>query len=750
MSTAPTRQPASIHRQRGIITAMAAVILIAAVLYVLTQSFGIIGKTSLSNQSQNESIAAFFLAESGVERVQAEIKTALDGSSYSDTYCTTTLASMPAESLGRGTFQYTPAPYCTCNGSGCVAPNCTECNVTVKGTVDSAARSLRVQISIVNENGTQGCGATPTMPVQSLEPNAGVFSTLGYRSKIGNCTGGGGSGAAVEICEIYDPSDKVGTLRDCKADIVNQGWDVESSGLNNVSNMGVYSAMPTASPAWLNIDHTLDEPGVGISPAIRNYAEIGLLFYPDPLAAPSAIVYRGSYGWQTGANKTTGTSQDGGSLPAGWTCNPANGTTANMSNAAAADTLIYGFSSMTNQLSDVSFGQTSTTTTINSVNYLQSQQLYMRKIVTVEGTQGDGLYTQTWFAYNPGYYSPTGATSGGADFTGATGGVVRVDAATNSTTLIVNSVSGGSRYGELRVGDIITGTTPATAIASGSGGTGTYTVNPPVTVAGNTEITVSSKILRVEQIYSGSINATDIIYSGITGSTSTIMSGPGGIGDYELNAHVAPVKSANQNMLSSNTKITLPIGATLPAVGTAVAVSAGTGRFDLADVYGIISGNTLTITNVINGSLKVGDALFGTFVQPNTRISAFDGTGTGGPGTYSVCRTIAGNTCAAQSGAAGPMVARAAVVSIGTGNFVASRYPRSSAGGLSGSAQICGGVCAFFFDGNGSQTNFNLFPTLGGIDWASGFSCLSGVDSSQIKILGRSGTRRTSWTEVVQ
>lgn len=56
---------------------------------------------------------------------------------------------------------------------------------------------------------------------------------------------------------------------------------------------------------------------------------------------------------------------------------------------------------------------------------------------------------------------------------------------------------------------------------------------------------------------------------------------------------------------------------------------------DGASVTGSISGTTLTVTAVANGSLAVGQVITGTGVTAGTRITAL-GTGTGGTGTYTV------------------------------------------------------------------------------------------------------------------
>lgn len=50
---------------------------------------------------------------------------------------------------------------------------------------------------------------------------------------------------------------------------------------------------------------------------------------------------------------------------------------------------------------------------------------------------------------------------------------------------------------------------------------------------------------------------------------------------------------------------------------------------------GTVSGNTLTVTAISHGRLKVGAKLSGTGLPRGTRITAF-GTGTGGVGTYTI------------------------------------------------------------------------------------------------------------------
>lgn len=93
---------------------------------------------------------------------------------------------------------------------------------------------------------------------------------------------------------------------------------------------------------------------------------------------------------------------------------------------------------------------------------------------------------------------------------------------------------------------------------------------------------------------------------------------------------------------------TAPSGMTSPAPAPAPAPAApaatdisghvGEGKAEKAQgmsIKGTLSGNTLTVTSITNGKLKVGMKLSGTGLPDGTTITAF-GTGTGGVGTYTV------------------------------------------------------------------------------------------------------------------
>lgn len=66
-----------------------------------------------------------------------------------------------------------------------------------------------------------------------------------------------------------------------------------------------------------------------------------------------------------------------------------------------------------------------------------------------------------------------------------------------------------------------------------------------------------------------------------------------------------------------------------------------------------ISGNTMTVTTMSSGTIAVGQYVFASNVEPNTYITAL-GTGTGGPGTYTISnsQTVASQTIYSCDGSA--------------------------------------------------------------------------------------------------
>ncbi|MDP1527213.1 MAG: hypothetical protein Q8M20_15510 [Rhodocyclaceae bacterium] len=730
MSLTPPRP--SRHRQRGIISIMAAIILIVAVIFGLSKTYDIIGNTSLSNVAQGDSTAAFFLAESGVEIAKATIESANVAGNYAAATCTGLQGS--SFTLGSGTVAITEA---TCAG---VAP-CGECDVTVRGTVDAAERSIKIKVSSVNSQGTASCGYDPSLALTTTVDNQGVFTNLAYRAKpVAACADSFTSNALIGSCQITG----TGGTQICTPS--NDGWNIQMTGTNAMSGMGIFSDI-NLTPGIYQIGQTFTTTSGGIN-ANRNYVQVGVLLAPP---TGGSVSRTGTYAADTGGNRTANSTGTSGSVTTGWNCAQANGS-ANPNRAAGSNMLLYGFSSapQNNVLSGVSLGSV--------------PLRFQVEMQSTQGTPPDNIYSQIWYAYNNAFYptSYTGAmgtvlANSGASFQATVGAAV--NGYISGTTLTVTSVTND---GVIRIGDSVSGTgvTTGTVIAAfgtGTGGTGTYTVNNSQTVgsapppASNTvALTIRSLVLNVKSTgLTGAIGVGDTIISGalagqtvsrITSEVTGGTAGTGGAGDYLLPAQVTTPITTTTAMQSGNTAVTYS-GAGIdspnydPLPGTALAIVSGNGSLSHNSITGgiapdIIDPNTATLTVSSGSALYAGDAVIGTKVKPDTRITAVL---SGNTYTVTPSQTVASGSS---------MLARTAAVSGSGTSMIVSRPVYLN------NADICGGVCALF-RGPGSMS-FSLYGITSGDDWASGFACVNGVDPNTVRTLGVVSTKRTGWSEVVR
>lgn len=267
------------------------------------------------------------------------------------------------------------------------------------------------------------------------------------------------------------------------------------------------------------------------------------------------------------------------------------------------------------------------------------------------------------------YTVQDGGVLGNATATSFTGAIA-------GTTLTVSAVASGF----LMVGDTITGTgiaanTVITAFVSGTGGTGTYTVNNSQTVGseamtgpihGTVVLFVVSTSFNTNAIPANSI--TTIVSSVPTGfpltCTNTNTGTPGASAETEdlyrarvMNAQLSPAVGT-LSYLKTLIKAVPGVQARLVSVsgGGKIMVGGGDpyavagaiykGLFDVGDLIGSsntshtwsatgsISGTTLTIT-AITGTIQRGDIVSGVGLTNPTIITGF-GTGAGGTGTYFV------------------------------------------------------------------------------------------------------------------
>ncbi|MEK7752212.1 MAG: hypothetical protein AAB654_09875, partial [Acidobacteriota bacterium] len=470
-------------RQQGIATAMAAIVLIVVVIFWLSQTLGIIGSSSIDNAHQSDSVAALFLAESGLETAAGTLNAVnlMTNASCTGMAGTTT--------LGRGSYTLSgvSSPTNCSNTSG--GTPCASCVVTSKGTVDTSSRAISRNFSLLQLNGTSGTAPAqqPTMKLKNTYayPAIGVFS-LASRLKGGDTSG---------VCNNVTTT--AGGTASCTLQ-----WNLQSQGgggTNTVGGMGVSVLIPALDSAL--ITQTI------LGDADRNYAEVGGLF-PGSAAGPTVV---GSYwdesngGTKSNNNTAVGTTTNGAASSSCTLSVPPTVTGDNPSTQAgtcwcyAADTLVYGYEGRTwsavpalsDQLSSVTFGTTGT----NAMK-IPLTRIANYPNIYATGVTGD-VFSEIWYVHNEDYLSSSAdASSGGTTAATSTIGAGGITGSISSfvgtgsiaaTTLTITAVTSGT----LSVGKVISGTnvtsgTYITAILTGTGGVGTYTVSYSQTVASTT------------------------------------------------------------------------------------------------------------------------------------------------------------------------------------------------------------------------------------------------------------------------
>lgn len=653
-------------RQRGAVSVAIAMlmmfILAAAVMGALKMS-----SSSVIDAAKNEEqVSALFLAESGLERALATLRAAALASSYNQDTCTGLVG--PTFPLGRGSFTYTNAVSYDQNGApggNCSGGNCTQCVVTVKGLIGTtSSRTIQAQLIATQQNGTTGQTNTDC-PTANCTPNVAMNMTVRNANSFAfvhilfNPTTNWGGSPVTPSCKDTGS----GSLTACTL-----AWNISGNYYNNPASIGVYA--PIASPGIYSITEEVLTT-LPSTDSRHNFAAVGAIFS----SSSGAAAFVGSFAKSpttSGAfpNKhVTSSSCDTAlemtnprtqPLPAsdctfpdyqhayldsGWTCNPSGvgNTTANWLNAGTADTLIAGFGGKpyypgrTSAYPDgcanidgVNYYHADTTRCSNHLNAMtvNGQPLFMQ--LSLDGQQGDYMYSQLWWTHNPAYYPSVGTASTGASFTGAIGASVtgtigaRVtgsvgatltnydssyNSSTHRTTLVPNGNNpSGSKVGVVHVADTLyssncgntfSNALPLTVFSVSSGLTPTITLTGGAnTTCNNKTFSFSSNILEVATA-SSAANGTIYVGDTVTG-----------------------------NGIAANTTISSFGTATGNTTGT-VNLSAFTGS-----TGGNISINVLsTRLNVRlvptgSGALEIGAVISGTGVTGGPSISSYGSGGT--------------------------------------------------------------------------------------------------------------------------
>ena len=593
-----TPHPSFRLRQQGIVTVMVAIILIAAVIFVLSQTLGITGSSSTDSGQQMAGTEALFIAESGLERGQGLISAAANPAAASA--CTGVTGSFP---LGKGTVNLsnvsTPA--------GCTTA-CTGCTITSTGTVGSSSRTVTRTIAITpGSSGGVSCNSATTNCTNLTANPPSVPPT--WSLTVTNTTGQ----PALALLHLAATRQGNPSAANCTAQSNCQlKWVINSqNGDDSVVSMGnLYSLAVGASTPNVFQTITSSRPEDVAFSAILLPGNIN----PTMVGAYWDDTTNGSGGTHGKEHDNGGTTNNGAATSSGnCTTNPAPApsTTQACTNwCYGGDRLVFGFAGAGNRENAVADMLTSVTFNTNG-NPSQNIALTRISHFPTPSTPGASakIYSELWSVYNPAYLY--GAKATGSIAQNVSGPAFTASTTSGSSTLTVTTAPGPKL---ISVGDTIAGAgiPPGTKIVSQNSGstglTGTYTIsaNATATATGismastRTELTVTAVdggTLGVGQTLSSSAAGTDVT----PGTTIVALgTGSGSTGTYYLStAQTVTSRTIISGATSSGTTISVPNGP-LPGVGTIVAVRAdnGFGRFTAkATVQSVNSANNTFVVD---------------------------------------------------------------------------------------------------------------------------------------------------------
>ena len=689
-------------RQRGMVTIVAILFLIATVVFVLAQMLNVSSGNVIDGQRQGDSTAAFFLAESGLDRAKSVADAALSAGDFSDANCTGIATNY---NLGRGAIALTAVstpPTCTVGG----ATACTVCTVTAVGQVGVAKRTVTQDLILTTVNGIYcnaaitDCGNSPKTWELKLKNTAAVAGiglfNLTYEKQGNNIA----TCAGASNCRLQ------------------QDLTSPSAGVNSTGLMGNAVLIPasTTYPIYQTMSKGND-----------SLAEVGAFFLgttapvlTGPTTSPGAAAY-----WDDNKNNTTsrtvgasgmntGGANDGTATTGGTCSAPSAHSQACTSWCYGGDTLAFSFAGNVTLLTDTLSGVTFGTNTGTGQNIAMTRiAKYPSSVVTGAPKKVDA---EIWYARNPNFNGASPLAVNASSYKGRGTGAIGArwtsngsdTTAISGTTLTVGNSFSGYPAQMINVGDAIANTagsgSPTCTASCGTitaqltsaetagalGGRGTYTVSASQTVASvnNRQWTISSTILHVTACTICNIASGDALSGLIAGRTINSQAGTstaygltevaGGIGRYTVSGAATQVTSATT-------------------------------------LYAGTPGATLYLPSTSSQP---------TVTTPAMLITLKSGTGALAPGTK-VTAVSAANAATT-----------AFTVSTGT--------PTTALDG----ASLCAGTCAFFVPA--TNTTF----TLGGItsnfnEWAAGFMCMKGVDLPPNAVTSAITLNRR-WTEPVQ
>ncbi|MDZ5457020.1 hypothetical protein [Azohydromonas lata] len=689
--------------QRGMVTVVAMLFLVATVVFGLTQMLNMSSGNVAESQRQADRTAAFFLAESGLEQAQASLAAALVGS-YTNNSCTGIASTY---TLGRGTVGLSAVSSpANCDNSG--ATPCGACTVTSVGRVGNTQSTLTQDMNLTVRNGvycngaTTDCANSPTLNWQLQLQNTAAVAGIGLFALTYDEQGNNqASCAAASNCRLQ------------------MSVSSPAAGNNSVGLMGNAVLIPAGSTYPIYQTMTKGR---------NNLAEVGGFFLgtsAPTLTGPTTAAGAASY-WNTrnndatsktvGSNgSSTGGTNDGTATSGGTCAAPGTTTQSCTSWCQGGDMLVFSFSANVTQLSDELSGVTFGT------NASAGQNVAMTRIAKYPSPQVTGapanVDAEIWYARNPNFTGASPLAVNASSYKGRGSGAVGARWVSNNAD--TTSISSGT----LTVGASFTGP-PGQVISVGdtvswSGGNG----NPscPTNTSCGTVTAQVTPLLANEQL--------------------------GGRGRYQL--------SGALNVPSANNR-------TWTVSSTVLRVSACTVcHFAAGDALsGLVSGRSISSQATPNNGYGATEATGGvgryalsgaaTYVAPGTNLYA----GTPGstlylPATSSQPTVTSPQMLIALKSGTGAITPGTRVTAVSAANaattaFTVSTTPTTPLDG----ATLCAGTCAFFVPN--TDTTFALGGVTANFNgWAGGFTCLKGVDLTPQPVTS-STTSTARWTEAVQ
>jgi len=341
---------------------------------------------------------------------------------------------------------------------------------------------------------------------------------------------------------------------------------------------------------------------------------------------------------------------------------------------------------------------------------------------------------EIWYASNPNFTGASPLAVNASSYKGRGSGAVGAAWTTTSATETSITTSGTLGNGTLTISSAsaFTGTWPAQMILPGDTITSTSGAVTVTATVGAQSTSIETGGMATGQGGRGSYNVSNVRNNGTLVTTSgTTFNGNSRL--WTVNSNVLNVTACTICYFAQNDAIALTglsAGRSINAAQAAPAttygrteVAGGLGRYPVSGTATRVASSSALYAGTPGTTLYLPSTSSQPAVTtPATLITVKSGTGVVAPGTT--------------------------VTAVSTPNAVTKAFTVSTVPTTAlDLATLCAGTCAFFVPG--TTTTF----ALGGVtanfnEWASGFTCLSGVDITP-EIVTSSSTTRGRWTEVV-